>query len=87
MSVGVILLIVGLFLVFLMREAPTAAGIALIPLSAPGIIWIAVDSFGMINMSTQENIFLLVASLFVLNAVYFYLKYILKRFFIKSDEK
>ena len=81
MLIGVILLMVGLLLVYLMREAPTAAAISLIPLTAPGIIWIVVSLFDMISVSTKESIVILIISLFTLNAIFFYLKYILKRFF------
>ena len=81
MLIGIILLIVGLLLVFFMREAPTAAAISLIPLTAPGIIWIVISLFGMLSISIKESIVILIISLFSLNAIYFYLKYILKRFF------
>ena len=81
MASGFILLIIGLILVFLMRKAPTAAAIALIPLAAPGLIWIGLASFGKMPTNIQTNLFLLISSLFVLNAIYFYLKYLLRKFF------
>jgi len=80
-TLGIILLISGLVLVFLMRKAPTAAAIALIPLAAPGLIWIGLSSFGAMPTSTKTNFFLLIISLFVLHAIYLSLKYLLKRFF------
>lgn len=81
MVVGVILLMAGIFLVFMMREAPTAAAIAAIPLMLPGIVVLSVGSIGSIRMDIKEDIFVFIFGVLALYAIHFWLKVILKRLF------
>lgn len=75
METGIILILVGIFLLFTMREAPTAVGIAAPFMLAPGII---VVLFNLSN-NIKENIFLLYVGLFVLVALRFWIKVIITK--------
>ena len=73
METGIILILVGVFLLFTMREAPTAMGISIPFMLAPGII---VVLFNLTN-NIKENMFLLYVGLFVLFALRFWIKVII----------
>ena len=81
MVVGIILLLVGIFLVFMMRKAPTAAAIAAIPLLLPGIVVLSIGSIGSIRMDIKEDIFVFTFGALALYAIHFWLKVLLKSMF------
>ena len=82
MVTGIILLAVGLLLVIMMmKDAPTAAAIAAIPLLLPGIVVLSVGSIGSIRMDIKEDIFVFIFGALALYAIYFWLKVLLKSMF------
>ncbi|MGB5966368.1 MAG: hypothetical protein WBF77_12720 [Sulfurimonadaceae bacterium] len=82
MTVGIILLVVGMLLVLMMmKEAPTAAAIAAIPLMLPGIIVLSVDSIGSIRTDVKEDVFVFIFGALALYAIHFWLKVLLKTMF------
>jgi hypothetical protein len=81
MVVGILLLVAGMFLIFMMREAPTAAAIAAIPLLLPGIVVLSVDFVGSIETDVKEHLFVFMWGAMALYAIYFWLKVLLKSMF------
>ena len=81
MLVGIVLLVVGLVMIFMMRAAPTAAAIAIIPLLTPGIIVLGVTFIGAIKTDMKEQIFIFIVGAITLYAIHFWLKFILKKIF------
>ena len=81
MIVGIVLLVIGLVLIYMMRSAPTAAAIAAIPLLSPGIIILVITSIGAIKTDIKEQIIVFIFGVLALYATYFWLKVIFKKIF------
>ena len=81
MIVGIVLLVIGLVLIYMMRSAPTAAAIAAIPLLSPGIIILVITSIGAIKTDIKEQIIVFIFGVLTLYATYFWLKVIFKKIF------
>jgi len=82
MIVGILLLVIGLVLIYMMRSAPTAAAIAAIPLLSPGIIVLVITSIGAIKTDLKEQMVVFIFGALALYAIYFWLKVIIKKVFL-----
>ena len=88
MVTGIILLAVGLLLVIMMmKDAPTAAAIAAIPLLLPGIAVLSVGAIGSIQTDVKEDIFILFVGAITLYAIHFWLKFLLSSIFKKDNNQ
>jgi len=81
MIVGIVLIVIALVLIFMMREAPTAAAIASVPLLLPGVSVLVISAIGAIKTDIKEQILIFIVGMLVIYAVHFWLKVILKKLF------
>ena len=81
MIAGMVLIAIALVLLFMMREAPTAAGVAAVPLLIPGVSVLVVSFIGEIRTDIKEQVVILIVGVLVIYAIHFWLKVILKKLF------
>jgi len=81
MTAGIVLIAIALVLLFIMRKAPTAAGVAVIPLLIPGVLVLLLSLISEIRTDTKEQMVIIFVGGLVIYAIHFWINWIFHKLF------